>query len=105
MKSNRTKSDRCKAIWEKTKGVCAHCGRPASTRERTIDHYIPRSWGSGFDMRNLMPLCKRCNKVRGNRKVDPVTYYVYASNEYIQQCIEYETEFNSQRRSMSGEEY
>lgn len=52
-----------------------------------------------------MPLCKQCNKARGNRKVDPAAYYVYASNEYIQQCIEYETEFSSYRRSMSGEEY
>ena len=105
MVKNKSNPERCKLVWQKTNGVCAHCGRQASSKSRTVDHYIPRSWGSGYDIRNLLPLCYECNQSKDNSKVYPATYYKYASREAIAQCLAFEKEFKAKRRSMSGEEW
>jgi 5-methylcytosine-specific restriction endonuclease McrA len=105
MANNKSNSDRRKLVWDKTGGICAHCGRTASNRSRTIDHYVPRSAGGGYDMRNLMPLCKECNIRRENYDIDPYRFYKYAPKDALDQCIEYEKEFNAGRRSMGGQTY
>lgn len=103
MGRNRSKSNRLHLVWNKTGGLCAHCGRQASSRKQTVDHYIARSRGGGFDLRNLMPLCKECNQERGNDPIDPVVFYKFASNEIIQQCLDYEKRFIESHRNMEGE--
>ena len=103
MKSNKTKTDRLKLVWAKTKGVCAHCGNPSSGKGRTVDHYVPRSYDGGYDIRNLMPLCRKCNTARANEPIDPFEFYKYAPEEYILQCIEYEDEHKSKRRNYNGD--
>ena len=105
MVNNKSKSDRCKLVWKKTNGVCAHCGNPASNRTRTVDHYVPRSGGGGYDIRNLMPLCKSCNVSRENFKIDPYQYYKFAPRAVIDQCVAYEKEFDDSHRSMGGTVY
>lgn len=105
MGKNKSNSDRCKRVWQKTGGICAHCGRPASSKSRTVDHYIPRACGGGYDIRNLMPLCRSCNMHRENFDIDPVEYYRYATADVISQCLEYEKEFESTRQSMGGTKY
>jgi hypothetical protein len=105
MVRNKSKTDRCRIVWQKTNGVCAHCGRPASSKSRTVDHYVPRACGGGYDIRNLMPLCKECNLHRENFDIDPYEFYKYAPMDIITQCIEYEKAFSSSRRSMGGTEY
>lgn len=100
MKSNRTRTDRCRDIWKKTNGVCAHCGKAASSRTRTVDHYVPKSWGSGYDPRNLMPLCRECNYARGNIPINPYKFYKYAPKHCIDDCVAYEREFNAKYNSM-----
>ena len=74
MKSNRNKTDRLRQVWAKTKGVCAHCGNPSSGKDRTVDHYVPKSYDGGNDLRNLLPLCKKCNLARGNKPIDPFEF-------------------------------
>lgn len=104
MTRNRPKADRRVTVWKKTNGICAHCGRAASSKEQTVDHYVPKSWGGGYDARNLMPLCKDCNKQRGTKSIDAYKFYKYASLEAVRQCIKYEQEFNQKYRSMSDSE-
>ena len=89
-------------IWRKANGRCAHCGKEVK-RARTLDHYIPKSAGGTWDSRNLFPTCRSCNEMRGSRKVDPRTYYRYATEEAIYDALEYEREFNANRKSASGE--
>ena len=79
-------------VWEKANGKCAHCGAE-SKRNRTVDHYIPKSQGGGMDRRNLLPLCKTCNKSRGSNKINPREYYKYAEEWAIEELLEYEREF------------
>lgn len=100
MANNKNKSFRRINIWKKTNGVCAHCGRRASSREQTVDHYIPKSYGGGYDVRNLVPLCKDCNRARDNRIINARVFYKYAPSSVIQQCLDYEKEFDSKYRSM-----
>ncbi len=98
-----TKPTRRRRIWDKTDGRCAHCGRAVKGRNRTIDHFIPKSLGGTYDRRNLMPLCRICNHGRGSKPIEPEEYYIYAPEEAIQECIEYRDEFNGARRNMNGE--
>ena len=103
MKNKKTKKDRLKLIWAKTNGVCAHCGSPSSGRGRTIDHFVPRSYDGGYDTRNLMPLCKKCNLARGNSPINPYEFYAYAPKKYVIQCIKYQNEYKDKRRNINGD--
>ena len=98
-----TKSSRRKAVWKKTDGICAHCGnRIYGELNQTIDHFIPKSAGGGFDIRNLVPLCKDCNNKRHDKIVDPVSYYRYAPDWVIADCYRYQAHWRRERRSLDG---
>ena len=88
-------------VWDKTRGVCAHCGNPANGVNMTIDHFVPRSLGGTFDRRNLMPLCKDCNKERKSDYIDPRKYYKYASEEAIKDCYKYWQDMKKKTRTLS----
>lgn len=104
MTRNRSKVDRRHQVWAKTNGLCAHCGRQASSILQTVDHYVPKSWDSGYDLRNLMPLCKKCNVARGNAPIAPYTFYKYAPKEVIDLCVQYENEFKRKYRTLGDAE-
>lgn len=105
MTRNKSRTDKLRRVWQKSNGVCSHCGKPTSSRNRTVDHYVPRSKGGGFDIRNLLPLCVACNKARMSDDIDPIIFYKYASDSAIEDCLAYEKEFISKRVSMTGEYY
>ena len=84
-----------KEIWKKTNGICAHCGRRVSERNKTIDHFVPKVSGGTNDKRNLMPLCKYCNTVKSFNMVNPEDYYIYSPRKYINECIIYKSQFNT----------
>ncbi len=95
-----SKKDLKRKIWKKTNGVCAHCGRAVSDCNRTIDHYVPKSFGGSFDQRNLVPLCRECNWERGNKIVEPKSYYKFAPMEVIFSCRSYERKWKRENCSM-----
>ena len=103
-RKNKSNPDRLKRLWEKTGGLCAHCGRPASSRTRTVDHFIPRSKGGGYDIRNLMPLCQDCNKARGTKWINPYSFYKYAPDSLCRKCLDYAEELKYKHRTMSDVE-
>ena len=105
MTRNRPRTDRLKLVWKKTNGICAHCGKKTSSRQQTIEHYVPKSLGGGYDPRNLLPLCKNCNLDRGNETIDPTVYYKFAPKDVIRDCLKYEEELLHSHRSMSGDTY
>jgi len=83
-------------LWDENDGLCAHCGRKFySDWNKTIDHYIPQSCFGSFDMRNLFPVCKKCNEERGNKLVG-MEFYPYCSRQKKQLAIEYGIEYNKQ---------
>ena len=51
----------------KEKGYsCYYCGEPAET----LDHFIPKKEGGTNNEENLIPSCKRCNKLKGFRTLE-----------------------------------
>ncbi len=79
---------------QKTGSVCARCGKKILIREVTIDHVVPKYRGGGDDARNLVPLCKKCNRQKGSRIVDPEEFYPYLGKEYLSDILEYMKENN-----------
>ena len=91
-------------VWKKSNGLCAHCGKETK-RSRTVDHYIPKSRGGGYDRRNLAPLCSACNRARGSKKINPREYYSYMNEWALMELEEYEREFKANHNSMEGSGY
>jgi 5-methylcytosine-specific restriction endonuclease McrA len=83
---------RHKRICAKTNNRCAHCGKKLNKLNWTVDHYIPKSKGGTYADNNLMPLCKECNRSRGDRSINPREYYKFASNYEINRLKRYERE-------------
>ena len=80
-------------ILEKTGGVCAVCGRPLVQSKVTVEHYIPKYHGGTDDERNLLPLCKNCNKSKGSRIVQAKEHYPFLKDIYCNETNEYRTEW------------
>ncbi|WP_022770192.1 HNH endonuclease [Butyrivibrio sp. NC2007] len=89
----RQKSDTKRLILEKTGGVCARCGKPVPQEKVTIDHFVPKYRGGDDDDRNLLPLCKNCNKQKGSRVVTTEEYYPYLKDTYRLMADEYKAEW------------
>lgn len=87
------KSQTKNRILEKTGGVCAVCGRPLVHEKVTIEHYIPKYHGGTDDERNLLPLCKNCNKSKGSRIVRAGEHYPYLLASFHSEADEYRTEW------------
>ncbi len=90
-------------VWEKTRGICAHCGRVTPAELRTIDHFVPQADDGGLDKRNLMPLCRKCNHDRGDMPVDPWEFYKYAPAWAKKACENYMRDWSDLHVNMAGE--
>ena len=89
-------------VWKKSNGVCAHCGKSASFKDRTIDHVIPQAVGGTNDQRNLMPLCAECNKSRASGDIIPKTYYKHASAWALNELDSYIFEWKLSHKRSDG---
>ena len=89
------KSHTKNSILEKTGGVCAVCGRPLVHSKVTIDHYIPKYHGGTDDERNLLPLCKNCNKRKGSSMVPAEEFYPFLKSIYFHEINEYRSDWEN----------
>ena len=76
------------AILCKTDFKCAHCGKPLGYSDMTIDHVIPISKAGTNDDINIVPLCEKCNKEKGNLIIPPSFYYFYLREKYREPLVE-----------------
>ncbi|WP_051212489.1 HNH endonuclease [Butyrivibrio fibrisolvens] len=83
-----------KIILQKTDGVCASCGRKLSIEKVTIEHFVPKYRGGEDDIRNLLPLCKNCNKQKGSRVVSSNEYYTFLKEKYKEDACKYQEEWH-----------
>ena len=59
-----------KAIYEKSQGCCAICGRETAFDEGEVDHIKPKTKGGTDEPSNLQWLCHRCNKLKGSTRTN-----------------------------------
>jgi 5-methylcytosine-specific restriction endonuclease McrA len=52
-----------KAVLERDQGLCAYCGREATT----ADHVIPKAQGGLDTMDNLVAACLKCNGAKQDK--------------------------------------
>ena len=60
-----------KIIWKKTGGRCHFCGKAlifsAKSGQRGrwhVDHILPKAQGGKNDIKNYIPICRACNRMR-----------------------------------------
>lgn len=99
----QSKTDRKKLVWQKSSGICAHCGKTVSGELKTIDHVIPQIYDGGDDIRNLMPLCYKCNQDRASGNIVPQTYYKYATDRAISELLSYIDEWKKRHTNAAGD--
>lgn len=99
----QSKTDRKKQVWMKSNGICAHCGKTVSGELKTIDHVIPQIYDGGDDIRNLMPLCYKCNQDRASGSIVPQTYYKYVTDRAIKELLTYIDEWKMRHTNAAGE--
>ncbi|WP_029231773.1 HNH endonuclease [Butyrivibrio sp. VCB2006] len=87
------KAETKRIVLGKTDGVCARCGKELSFEKATIEHFVPKYRGGADDERNLLPLCKNCNKQKGSRIVTVEEYYPYLKKAFILNANEYKAEW------------
>lgn len=58
------------AVLSASDGTCLYC----ASRSQTMDHVIPFSDGGADDLKNLLPICRSCNRTKG--KKNPVVWHV-----------------------------
>lgn len=78
-----TKTDK-EFIKLKTSDKCGHCGCKLTNENTTVDHIIPISKGGTNREENLICLCKDCNVDKSNMLADPIYYYPYLREEYME---------------------
>jgi 5-methylcytosine-specific restriction endonuclease McrA len=54
------------AIFRNKGGYCYYCGKEAET----LDHVNPRHKGGSSEDNNLVPACRRCNRLKGGRSLE-----------------------------------
>ena len=82
MKGRKRKENLKNLIWAKTNGICTKCGRAVEVDKRTIDHFIPKYHGGTDDIRNLIPLCKACNRAKSSRLMSIEECCPFLDEEY-----------------------
>lgn len=71
------KDDIKKMIYGKASGHCACCGVKLTANNRSIDHAIPLALGGTNDLRNTIPLCRKCNNLKDSDFYWPGSFYIY----------------------------
>lgn len=94
--NHRKRKDKLKnQVWTKSNGLCGKCGRSVELDKRTIDQFIPKYRGGNDDYRNLIPLCKACNKAKASRIMDLDECGSYMLDEYKDLAEEYRREWEA----------
>ena len=58
------------AVYKKTNGCCAYCGRKIEFKNMVADHVVPRSRGGKNTIDNLLPACFFCDQYKKNKTLE-----------------------------------
>jgi 5-methylcytosine-specific restriction endonuclease McrA len=57
---------------------CSYCCQPLTAQNFSLDHRQPLSRGGTWDADNLVVICLRCNKIKGNLCDDEFRHFIDA---------------------------
>ncbi len=50
----------------KGRNICGYCKKEKEIKKMTLDHMYPQDLGGPTITNNLIPCCKKCNRIKGN---------------------------------------
>lgn len=59
-----------RAVYNKTDGHCAYCGRKIILAQTQVDHVVPLHLGGADTIENMLPACRSCNHYKGTLSLD-----------------------------------
>ncbi len=62
-----TDPEKRRIVFERDKWICQYCGEGVTTKNITIDHYIPQKDGGGHNKENLRTSCLVCNGIKSGK--------------------------------------
>jgi hypothetical protein len=68
---------------ERDGATCVWCGRDLWRQDLTLEHVVPRSRGGHLTTENALVACRRCNRRRGSRPVDPCVQDLLREGAYV----------------------
>lgn len=97
---------------KKSNNRCAHCGtKLIQGVNTTVDHFVPLSKGGINQRINIVILCEKCNKEKGDRIINPTDYLPYLNtkdydnlHDYFQSYIQ-SFEFVERRNLLACDQY
>ncbi len=76
-------------IFDESGHVCAHCGCELDFNKNfTVEHVIPLFKGGTSDVKNLVALCRTCNKAKSDKIYRPQSYYKYVNKTRMAELSE-----------------
>lgn len=97
-------------VLNKSNGLCAHCGKPLSKYNMTVDHFIPLFKGGSNRAINLIPLCEDCNKNKDD-KLYQIEYISHLGQKHLDNLKMYldsyiaVTDYVQRHRLLAYDEY
>lgn len=67
-------------LFKRDRYTCAYCGQRYPYKDLSRDHIVPRSRGGVDTWMNCVTACRRCNQLKGNKRVEdfrPLLYVPY----------------------------
>ena len=74
-----TNPEKRKELFERDKYICFYCGEKVTSKNSTLDHFIPQSKGGEHTKENLKPSCLVCNSIKSGKTYEEAAPFLLKS--------------------------
>ena len=75
-KRKRFKKSKRVAKYKALNGRCAYCGQLISYKNMQLEHVQPLVQDGADKMKNILPSCKECNYMKGERNLEEFRFFL-----------------------------
>ena len=72
-------AEKRKELYERDQWICQYCGEKVSTKNITLDHFIPHHSGGSNKKENLRTACLMCNSVKSGKNYEEAAVHLLKS--------------------------